>query len=317
MNFNNAIMNASEKYVGVKEYPGKASNDVVEAFFKASGHPGLTDDIPWCAAFVGAILAEVGLQGTGSLMARSYERWGKEVPLKDTRPGDIVVLERGAKPAGHVGIAMGWNRDRIIVRGGNQSDAVTEAEFPAARIVTVRRADPVRQTGQATVSQTTNQRHPTVRQLQERLSELRYFAGAIDGVFGSRTAEAVMAFQNDNDLVTDGVVGQRTWKALAEASPRPLRDVTAKDLRERGSETIKATDTGSVISYGTGAVAAGTAVVNTIQEATGTAASAGQLLRDNWQTLAVIAVAVLAAYLFSRIRNARVRDAQTGANTGL
>ena len=38
--------------------------------------------------------------------------------------------------------------------------------------------------------------------------------GAVDGKFGSRTLEAVKAFQAENGLKIDGVAGQETWKAL-------------------------------------------------------------------------------------------------------
>jgi len=316
MNFNDAIMHASARYIGVQEFPGKESNPVVEEFFRASGHPGLTDDVPWCAAFVGAILAECGLQGTGNLMARSYSRWGMNVPLRDAKPGDVVVIERGPPPAGHVGFFVRWSDDNVILRGGNQRDTVNEAAFPAARIVVIRCADPVRKIGMATLSQITNSKHPSVVQLQERLIALRYFTGRVDGVFGSRTAESVMAFQNDHGLDTDGVVGPRTWSALDEANPRPERKVSAKDLRESGSQTIKTADTGTLLSYGTGAVAAMTAVVNTVEEASGATASAIEILRDNWMPVAVLGVALVAAYLFSTIRAARVEAARTGANIG-
>lgn len=33
----------------------------------------------------------------------------------------------------------------------------------------------------------------------------------VDGVFGQKTKEAVMAFQKDKDLVVDGIVGANTW----------------------------------------------------------------------------------------------------------
>ncbi len=37
-----------------------------------------------------------------------------------------------------------------------------------------------------------------------------------DGIFGSGTAQAVMAFQQANQLAVDGIVGKQTWEALYE-----------------------------------------------------------------------------------------------------
>lgn len=50
--------------------------------------------------------------------------------------------------------------------------------------------------------------------LQTSLTELLYFTGSIDGVFGSSTENAVKQFQANNNLTTDGVVGVDTWSAL-------------------------------------------------------------------------------------------------------
>ena len=52
-----------------------------------------------------------------------------------------------------------------------------------------------------------------VRSVQQRLSELGYSLG-VDGNFGPGTAQAVVAFQQDNNLGNDGVVGPNTWAAL-------------------------------------------------------------------------------------------------------
>ena len=57
-----------------------------------------------------------------------------------------------------------------------------------------------------------------VRALQQRLTALKYYPGAVDGVFGSSTLEAVWAFQEVQGLHVDGVVGPATGRALA--SPR-------------------------------------------------------------------------------------------------
>lgn len=56
--------------------------------------------------------------------------------------------------------------------------------------------------------------------LQERLTELGYDAGRPDGVFGERTENALRSFQRDYGLVTDGICGAATVRALSQLSPR-------------------------------------------------------------------------------------------------
>ncbi len=53
-----------------------------------------------------------------------------------------------------------------------------------------------------------------VRQTQEKLKELGYYAGTPDGVFGTRTYEAIRRFQADNGLKVDGIAGIDTLQAL-------------------------------------------------------------------------------------------------------
>lgn len=50
--------------------------------------------------------------------------------------------------------------------------------------------------------------------LQKQLTVLGYGVGNVDGIFGSKTLEAVKAFQVDNNLSVDGIVGEKTWTAL-------------------------------------------------------------------------------------------------------
>ncbi|WP_375499043.1 peptidoglycan-binding protein [uncultured Nostoc sp.] len=52
-----------------------------------------------------------------------------------------------------------------------------------------------------------------VRALQ-RLLVSNGYAVRVDGIYGALTETAVKAFQNQQNLATDGVVGQRTWRAL-------------------------------------------------------------------------------------------------------
>ena len=44
---------------------------------------------------------------------------------------------------------------------------------------------------------------------------------AVDGQFGTNTRSAVLAFQRDNGLAPDGIVGPNTWRTLLVLPPRP------------------------------------------------------------------------------------------------
>ncbi|WP_052947657.1 peptidoglycan-binding domain-containing protein [Aneurinibacillus tyrosinisolvens] len=57
-------------------------------------------------------------------------------------------------------------------------------------------------------------RGEAVKQLQENLAAAGFSPGAIDGIFGNATENAVKQFQQDHQLVADGIVGQKTWSAL-------------------------------------------------------------------------------------------------------
>lgn len=54
-------------------------------------------------------------------------------------------------------------------------------------------------------------RDSNVRIVQSLLAKIGYNPGPIDGVFGPQTQQAVIAFQRNNGLTPDGIVGQVTW----------------------------------------------------------------------------------------------------------
>ena len=62
-----------------------------------------------------------------------------------------------------------------------------------------------------------------VEELQKRLQALGYYDGEIDGQFGPGTKAAVVDFQKNNGLDTDGLVGTETLNLLysQEAKPSP------------------------------------------------------------------------------------------------
>lgn len=81
--------------------------------------------------------------------------------------------------------------------------------------------------------------------LQGQLDDLGYFVGKLDGGFGNRTRDAVLAFQADNHLNTDGKVGALTREALRNAAPRPVGGARAvaslASLADAGSVVASAT----------------------------------------------------------------------------
>jgi uncharacterized protein (TIGR02594 family) len=120
---------------GVKEAPGTTNNPVVQAYYRDAGHPEIKhDSVPWCAAFVGAMLKRAKLKPSGSLAARSYLGWGKQ--LKQPKQGAIVVFKRGNSSwQEHVAFFDREEGARLICFGGNQSDRVCFAPYPKSRLL--------------------------------------------------------------------------------------------------------------------------------------------------------------------------------------
>lgn len=128
--------------LGTKEGAGALDNPKIIKYwhdagiaFADTGH----DEVPWCAAFVGAMLALENLSPSRAPNARSYETWGS--PLLSPCLGAIVVISRPPIAwQGHVAFYLGTDKAarRVRVLGGNQGDAVTIAEFSLDRVVAYR-----------------------------------------------------------------------------------------------------------------------------------------------------------------------------------
>lgn len=130
--------------IGVTEW-AEGTNPRVKSYYHEAGASGVSDDaVPWCAAFVGAMLTRAGQRGTGSLAARSYLKWGTPVALADARPGDVVILWRGARDGWQGHVAFFVREDPggdLILLGGNQADQVCEMRYGRGRLLGIRRAE--------------------------------------------------------------------------------------------------------------------------------------------------------------------------------
>lgn len=169
-----------------------------------------------------------------------------------------------------------------------------------------------------------------VEHLQKTLKALNYSVGHVDGVFGSGTRGAVLAFQADNDLETDGVVGPSTWGLLEAApKPKPVSPVRAKatvaDLREQGSATIVNGDRAQIAGAAAGGLGALGMLMDALagtKEATDALPAAVEALKpvmdlaaDNWYVILAIAGVAAVGYV-QKMKQARVQDHRTGANLG-
>ena len=79
------------------------------------------------------------------------------------------------------------------------------------------KTQPVVQTAYAQMV-TVGSRGNLVKTIQQKLKNWGYYKGAVDGIFGNQTKEAVKYFQRKNGLKVDGIVGTQTLKALGISS---------------------------------------------------------------------------------------------------
>lgn len=83
-----------------------------------------------------------------------------------------------------------------------------------------------------------------LKEFQASLNTLAYLGAngrrlVEDGINGANTRHAVINFQRDNGLVTDGVVGQKTWEAMTRA----LKAKREEDNLNKAVEKVAKTNT--------------------------------------------------------------------------
>lgn len=80
-----------------------------------------------------------------------------------------------------------------------------------------------------------------VKKIQQRLADLGYYNGAIDGNFGDATEEAYKAFQKAAGLTVDGIAGDSRNTLYSEDVPEaPKADTTAKVEEDKPEEETTA-----------------------------------------------------------------------------
>lgn len=105
-------------------------------------------------------------------------------------------------------------------------------------------------------------RSDEVKKIQTALRDKGYFASNIDGIFGTLTKNAVIAFQKDNGLTPDGIAGEKTLKALGITNGDSSFSGYDSNDYELLARTISAEARGE--SY-LGQVAVGAVILNRIE----------------------------------------------------
>ena len=131
----------AERFVGIKEIPGKDDNYQILSMLKLDNDWPEHDEVPWCSGFANYVAWLLRLPRSKSLMARSWLDVGIPIPLKDAKAGyDVVILSRGTNPkAGHVGFFSSLMGPKIYLLGGNQSDTVCVSDYNRSRFLGARR----------------------------------------------------------------------------------------------------------------------------------------------------------------------------------
>ncbi|MBE7079463.1 MAG: spore cortex-lytic enzyme [Clostridiales bacterium] len=113
-----------------------------------------------------------------------------------------------------------------------------------------------------------------VREVQRRLKLWGYYNGSVDGVFGKGTRAAVIAFQKNNGLTADGVVGKATYKALGMNSSYQALVGNSTSSQSQGTNGFSSSDVyllaRTIYAEGrgepyTGQVAIGAVVLNRVR----------------------------------------------------
>ncbi len=153
-------------------------------------------------------------------------------------PRTLAALENGAAPANTTssssttsntstnGTATQTNNQTTVIRGSNTTRTNTNTTNTNIR--------------------SSADGDSNVRDLQALLSDRGFYAGAIDGVMGQDTTNAVIAAQKKYGLVADGVAGPLTLAALENnaasavtpAKPKPAATATAPAATPASNEDI-------------------------------------------------------------------------------
>ena len=177
---------------------------------------------------------------------------GKRTDGATLKPGTAVFVWNGTKYS-HVGLYIGGG---TVIEAMSTLKGVTTSKVTATKWThwgelkgvdyskSHTDPDPAPKT-ETTPTLKKGSKGEYVTLLQTKLIMLGYDLGSygVDGDFGTKTQAAVKAFQKDRGLITDGIVGAKTWEALETPWKAATYTVTIKGQSLQKAEEI-------VVKYG-------------------------------------------------------------------
>ncbi|MDX2196253.1 MAG: TIGR02594 family protein [Cytophagales bacterium] len=208
------LLQIATTQLGVKEVPGASHNEQILKYSKEAGFSWINDDeTPWCAIFVSWCAKKAGLAFSKQPSARSWLHQG--MPVTTPEPGDVVVFWRESPTSakGHVGIFLGYSKDstRVYCLGGNQGNQVSITAMPASQVLSYRRLENSKIINLPEKTLKKGDAGIEVRKLQDALKIAGYEVGTSDGMYGSKTENAIMLLQSTKQgMAINGVFDSGT-----------------------------------------------------------------------------------------------------------
>lgn len=176
-----------------------------------------------CSGQIVGCLRRLGvIKDTDDYSAKGFQTLCTDVELISLKPGDLVFNKekdsKGKGTATHVGVYIS---DGYTIESEGRDAGVTRHKVSEGNWVIGGRLpdswfddDIMVLTRILKYIPDNMMRGEDVRAVQQQLQLAGYTPGTADGVFGKKTKIAVQAFQLDNNLEADGIVGKNTATAL-------------------------------------------------------------------------------------------------------
>ena len=188
-----ALLQVAAKEIGYSRYKDPEQGTKYGRWYaKLTNSPYFgTTGVPFCAMFVSWCLAQLGISCTGcptaacgqSGLLAAARRAGKLLPVKDARPGDVVLFNwknhgYNSSTADHTGFCERNNGSSLSTIEGNVGGAVARRTRPYNCIVGVIRPNYDAESSSSSSSSSNSSSSSSTA------TDKLY----VDGVFGSRTA---------------------------------------------------------------------------------------------------------------------------------